>query len=80
MSPEKVELVTRMSVEQIIQKLNNRELTSTQLIAIFGLRAATVGKALCVITEDYFEFALAKAEECDTERAKTGKKNWTFGE
>lgn len=48
------------------------------MVAIFGQRAATIGKDLCIITEDYFDYALKKAVECDQHRAKSGKKNWTL--
>jgi len=44
------------------------------------MRAATIGKELCIITEDYFEYAIKRAAECDEIRRKTGKKNWMIGD
>jgi Asp-tRNA(Asn)/Glu-tRNA(Gln) amidotransferase A subunit family amidase len=72
------ERITRLTLTALVSSLNKHEVTSLQLVAIFGLRAATIGKALCIITEDYFEYALARAEECDNIRRKSGKNNWTL--
>lgn len=60
---------------ELVRLLNKREVTSEQLVAVFGHRAATVGKDLCIITEQNFDFALKMAKECDEHRAKTGKNN-----
>jgi hypothetical protein len=38
--------------------LNTRKTTSTELIAVFGSRAVTIGKRMCIITEGNFEYAL----------------------
>jgi hypothetical protein len=50
------------------------------LVAIFGERAATIGKNLCIITDEYFDYALKTAVEYDQYRVKSGKKNWTFND
>ena len=62
----------------LVTELNNGTVTSEQLIAIYGERAATYGRKTCIITEDYFEYALKKAKECDQERRSSKKCNWTF--
>jgi hypothetical protein len=38
--------------------LNSGKTTSTELIAVFGSRAATIGRRMCIITEGNFEYAL----------------------
>lgn len=65
---------------EIVRLLNKREVTSEQLVAVFGHKAATVGKDLCIITEENFDFALKMARECDDKRAKSGKNNVTIEE
>ena len=35
---------------------------------------------MCAITEDYFEYAMIKAEECDALRLKSNKNNWTLND
>ena len=65
---------------EIVRLLNKREVTSEQLVAVFGHRAATVGKDLCIITEHNFDFAWKMAKECDEHRGKSGKNNVTIEE
>ena len=60
-------------VPALVKMLNERKVTSKSLLAVFGLRAATLGKESCAITEDYFEYAIKKAEECDEIRSKSNK-------
>ena len=60
--------------------LNFGKTTSTELIAVFGTRAVTIGRRMCIITEGNFEYALEKARECDETRSKTGKQNCTLNE
>ncbi len=75
---EKAEAIISRDLTALVHALNRKEVTSTQLVAIYGLRAATIGKRLHCITEDNFDFALRKAKECDEVRAKTNKNNWTM--
>jgi Asp-tRNA(Asn)/Glu-tRNA(Gln) amidotransferase A subunit family amidase len=79
-TPEKANLIISNDLTALVHSLNKREVTSTQLVAIYGLRAATIGKSLHCITEDNFEYALKKAKECDEIRAKTNKNNWTLND
>lgn len=39
---------------ELAKLLNTKKVTSEQLVAIYGLRAATIGKELCIITEENF--------------------------
>ena len=64
-TPEGVETIAGLDLAGLVQRLNKGEVTSIQLVALFGLRAATIGKRLRCITEDNFEYALRKAKECD---------------
>jgi fatty acid amide hydrolase len=75
-----IEHVLRADVVELVRMLNKREVSSEQLVAIYGQRAATVGRELCIITEDNFKFALEKARECDRERSQSGRRNFTIGE
>lgn len=54
LTAEKVEQVISQDVPGLVNYLNNKVITSVQLVAIFGLRAATIGRRNCIITEDYF--------------------------
>lgn len=80
LSPEQVEDITRMSMVRIVDCLNSGKITSELLIAIFGLRAATIGREYCIITEDNFNYALKTARVCDEYRVKSGKQNWTLND
>ena len=72
--------IAHLQVDQLLHLLNEKEVTSERLVAIFGLRAGTMGRHSSIITEDHFEYALKKARECDQHRSQSGKRNWTFGE
>ena len=80
MQPKDVQRVVDSHVPEIVDQLNTHRVTSEQLVAIFGLRAATIGKDYCMITEDYFEYALKAAIKCDQDRRQSGKPNWTIGQ
>ena len=49
-------------------------------MAIYGIRAGTIGRHLGIITEDNFEDALKMARECDKHRENSRKVNWVLGE
>ena len=51
-----------MTVTEVVQKLNDRSLTSKALVVALCSRAGTVGLDLGLITETNFFWALSKAE------------------
>ncbi len=61
-SAKKITNIINADVPTLVKLLNSGEVTSLELVAIFGQRAATIGKRLCCITEDNFEFALRKSK------------------
>ena len=67
-----------MDLPDLVAQLNSGGTTSEQLLAIYGERACTIGIKNCIITEDYFEYAVTRAKECDEERRSTKKSNWTM--
>jgi Asp-tRNA(Asn)/Glu-tRNA(Gln) amidotransferase A subunit family amidase len=70
--------LTRATLPELVAELNDGRITSEQLLAIFGERACTIGIKNCIITDEYFEYALRRAKECDLERRNTKKRNWTM--
>jgi hypothetical protein len=49
-SPIRIDQLTRMDLPQLVQELNKGGVTSEQLVAIYGERAATIGRKNCIIT------------------------------
>ncbi len=45
--------------------LNQREVSSKQLVTVFGIRSMTVGLDYRLITEENIEEAISMAEKCD---------------
>lgn len=50
LNAERVDHITRLDVAGLVQELNKQSITSEQLVAIYGLRAATIGRRNCIIT------------------------------
>jgi hypothetical protein len=46
----RIDQLTRMDLPQLVQELNKGGVTSEQLVAIYGERAATIGRKNCIIT------------------------------
>lgn len=59
---ERIEYLTRLDLTGLVVELNKHTATSEQLVAIYALRAATIGRKHVIITEDYFEYALKRAQ------------------
>ena len=57
-TPAKVEKIIDSNLTELVAMLNSGKTTSTELIAVFGSRAATIGRRMCIITEGNFEYAL----------------------
>jgi hypothetical protein len=64
-NPEGIDFIIRKDVAGLVSLLNKREVSSLQLVAIYGYRAATIGRSLSCITEECFEYAIQRAKECD---------------
>lgn len=58
--------------------LNNNEVTSEQLVAVYAYRASTLGMEFKLITEENFNDAFEMAKSCDSYRKESKKRNWTF--
>ena len=78
LSNDDMQEIGAMTVTEVVQKLNDRTLTSKTLVVALSTRAGTVGLNLGLITETNFFWALDRAELCDQKRRESGKKNWTF--
>lgn len=50
LSPGQTQSLLKMDLPSLVRALNRREVTSQQLVAVFGSRAATLGKDMCIIT------------------------------
>jgi hypothetical protein len=48
--PGQTQALLKMDLPSLVHALNRREVTSHQLVAIFALRAASLGKDMCIIT------------------------------
>ena len=46
--------IIHSDVPALVKMLNDKVVTSTILLSVFGIRSARIGKDLCAITEDYF--------------------------
>ena len=73
---EKIKEICSLNAHEAVEKLNSGSLTSKELVVSFAIRAADIGKRLCLFTQTAFGEALKMAEECDKNRK--GKKNWTL--
>jgi fatty acid amide hydrolase len=57
-----------MDVYQIREALMEGKYTSVDLVNYFGNRCQTLGRELCLTTEELFESAMMLATKCDIER------------
>ena len=62
------EKVVKSDVSGLHEMLMNKEVTSVQLVNIFGERCYTHGRRLCLLTEEFYEIALADAQAKDQQR------------
>jgi hypothetical protein len=57
-----------MDVYQIRQALMEGKYTSKNLVNYFGNRCQTLGREMCLTTEEFFDSAMELAAKCDIER------------
>ena len=57
-----------MDVHDLRKGLFEGNFTSVDLVNFFGQRCYTIGRELCLTTDELFDSALIKAEKCDQER------------
>ena len=58
--------------------LNTGKVTSREILTVLALRCTVVGGFYNYVTEVDFDVADLIAAKCDEERARSGRKNWTF--
>jgi hypothetical protein len=64
----KADELKSMDVYQIRKALMEKKYTSVDLVHYFGNRCQTLGREMCLTTEELFESAMKLAEKCDKER------------
>lgn len=62
------EMLLTLDVHQIREKLMAGGVSSEQLVEHFGQRCYTIGRDLCLSTEELFDSARELAKKCDQER------------
>jgi hypothetical protein len=50
------------------EELNKGTFTSVDLVNYYGKRCYTIGRELCLSTEELFDQALERAKDCDEKR------------
>lgn len=70
-NPDLKKIILESPVTKLIELLNNKKITSEQILVSYYERARTIGRDLELICETRFEEALQEARECDKIRAKT---------
>jgi Asp-tRNA(Asn)/Glu-tRNA(Gln) amidotransferase A subunit family amidase len=60
-------------VSEIREHLMKGTFTSVDLVNYFGNRCQTIGRELCLSTQELFESGLILAKKCDEERAESMK-------
>ena len=74
-----VEEIINMGVDQLHEGLINGQFTSVDLVNVFGQRCYTIGRGLCLTTQEGFQTALITAEEKDDERKELLRKGKKLG-
>ena len=67
------EAIANMSVGELKELLLKGEVTSVDLVNVFGKRCYVIGRALCLTTEECFDEAFIEAELKDKERIEAIK-------
>lgn len=66
---EKVsQMLLDLDVHGIRQGLLDSKFTSEDLVNFYGNRCYTIGRDLCLTTEEMFESAMTRAKKCDEVR------------
>ena len=69
----KTEIMKNADVSEIRLHLMKGTFSSLYLVNYFGNRCQTVGRDLCLSTQELFESGLVLAKKCDEERAESIK-------
>ena len=64
---EKTQKILNSDLTDLRQMLLNREVTSEDLVNVFGKQCYTIGRKLNLVTEEYYDLALIIAKEKDKE-------------
>ena len=67
--PRQAEAMKNADVTELRQLLRNGTVTSVDMVNYFGSRCQTVGRELCLSTQELFTSALDQADKCDQLRA-----------
>lgn len=71
--------VVNSTLLELKQMLEEGEVTSEQLVNIFGFRIYKIGRKLNLVTTELYQSALEKAKECDKLRKEGKAKGLLFG-
>lgn len=69
-SSEHASIMMNSDVHTLREHLFKGTFTSVDLVNFFGDRSQTIGRQLCLSTEELFEEAMDMAKKCDLERAE----------
>ena len=66
--PKIAESLLTLDVHGVRQGLLEGKFSSVDLVNFYGQRCYTIGRDLCLTTEEMFDSAAVRAKECDQER------------